>query len=285
MEAYNNKNYKVALEQINHAINLNKDMAKFYQLKGEIYKAQANYSQALIVFNQALKKRSNFIAVHESIGEIYQIQGKIEEAIRAYKRLIALESKRIDVILKIVRCYIILNELEVAQHHLDLYVNNAEDYHLVKEDEYYYLRGEILYKLKKFEESLSYLKKINRPSPEELKLQGLTYYGLGDYETGVTYFNKLLNLDKDNAEWYFYRGIYFYQKDDLNDALTQFKHAFTLDPGMSETRYYLGKIYFANRNFTAALEELEAYIKTNPETANRDDANDIIIKIKTNSSE
>lgn len=258
-QAYNEQNYPLALENINKAILLNKDMAKFYQMKGEIYKAQANYSQALIAFDQALKKRSNFIAVHESIGEIYQAENQNEEAIRAYKRLLALEPQRIDIILRIVQCYLVLDELEVAQHHLDIYEKNAKDFKLSTDDNYYVLRGETLFRQDRFQESLDYLNKINKPSQKSLELQGLDYYHLDNYETGVSYFNKLLSTDKDNGKWYFYRGFYYFQKDDFNDALAQFKRALILDPDLTETRYYLGKIYLNTGEHAAALEELKQY--------------------------
>jgi len=275
-EAYNKQDFPLALDYINKAIFLNKDMAKFYQMKGEIYKAQFDYDQALLAFNQALKKRSNFIAVHESIGEIYQAQNKNDEAIRSFKRITALEPQKIDVILRIVQCYITIGEYEVAQHNLDIYEKGAKDYRLLLDDSYYLLRGDILFRLNKFEESLNYLKEVETPSKESLKLQGLDYYGLKNFEIGVSFFNRLLSMDKDNGEWYFYRGIYYFQKDDFNDAQAQFKHALVLDVDLTQARYYLGKIYLANGDNTAALEQFNLYLTEDPGSEYSDEVNEII---------
>ncbi len=276
VEAYNDQNLPLALDYINQAILLNKDMAKFYQLKGEIYRAQFDYTQALLAFNQALKKRSNFIAVHESIGEMYQAQDQNDEAIRAYKRVTGLEPQRIDIILRIVECYIALNELEVAQHNLDIYERSALEYNIPLEDGYYLLRADILFRRKKFEESITYLQNIRKPTQKSITLQGLDYYGLGNYETGVSYFNKLLALDKENGKWYFYRGLYYFQKNDFNDAQSQFKHALVLDPKLTQTRYYLGKIHLANGDKSSALEEFNKYLKEDVGSEYFDEVNKII---------
>ncbi len=276
VKAYGEKNYPLALENINQSILLNKDMAKFYQMKGEIYRAQFDYTQALIVFNQALKKHSNFIDVHVSIGEIYQVQDQYDEAIRAYKRVFVLDPQKIDIILRIVQCYIPLDELDVAQYNLDIYEKSAQEYSMPLNDDYFLLRGEILFKLNKYEESITFLQSIRKPTQKSLKLQGLDYYRLGNYETGVSFFNKLLNIDKEIGEWYFYRGIYYYQKNDLKDAQTQFKHALSLDPGLTKTQYYLGKIYLANGDETAALEAFNLYRLESADPDFIDEVNELI---------
>ena len=113
-------------------------------------------------------------------------------------------------------------------------------------------------------------------SVESLAMQGLDYYGLENFEVGVSYFNKLLNIDKENGEWYLYRGIYYYQKNDLKDAKTQFNHALVLDAGLTESQYYLGKIYLANRDEKTALETFNLYLRESVDSVRIDEVRELI---------
>ena len=125
MDAYQSRDYQLALSAIDKAIMLNKDMAKFYQLKGDIYRAQFNAAQSIAAYEMALKKRSNFIEVQEAIGDVYLDQKNYDEAIRAYKKVTVLNPERTDMFLKIAECYLQHNDLDVAQYHLNIYEKTA----------------------------------------------------------------------------------------------------------------------------------------------------------------
>ena len=262
IEAYQKGEYARALEDIERAILLNKDMAKFYQLKGDIFRAQFNYAQAIGAYEQALKKRSNFIEVQEAIADIYLEQKNFDEAIRAYKKVIGLKPERTDVLLKIADCYLLWNEVEVAQHHLDNYERTVGQYKQPVSDTYFEIRADAHFRQQKYDASIAALNEIKTPGRRALYLSGLNYYALGDFERGVGFFNKLLSLNKDEGEWYYYRGIYFFQKDDLKDALNQFLMAQKLDDTLTEVSYYLGKIYLQNGEQKAARQQFEIYKKS-----------------------
>ncbi len=259
LDAYQAGEDTLALEKINLALKLNDNLAHFYQLKGNIYRRLLDYDQALLAYQGALKKRSNFTEVHETMGDIYQELGRYNEAVRAYKRLIVLDPSQISIILKIANCYVLWDELDVAQHHLNNYENSANDYKVGLSDNYFLLRGEVLFKMGKYEESITFLNKLTSTSTKAYHLLGDNFYALNNFEIGVTYFNKLLNIDKDRGEWYLYRGIYYYQKHDYNDALSQFQIARSLDSTQVEVHYYLGKILLSEGKDTAALEEFRIY--------------------------
>jgi tetratricopeptide (TPR) repeat protein len=259
MDAYQSRDYQLALSAIDKAILLNKDMAKFYQLKGDIYRAQFNAAQSIAAYEMALKKRSNFIEVQEAIGDVYLDQKNYDEAIRAYKKVTVLNPERTDMLLKIAECYLQHNELDVAQYHLNIYEKTALQYRQPFSDKYYEIRADALYQQEAYESSISTLNNIKSPERRALHLYGLNYYARGDYEQGVGFFNKLLNLDKERGEWFYYRGIYFYQKHDLGDAKNQFLLAQKLDSTLTEVSYYMGKIYLLENERAAALEQFETY--------------------------
>ena len=59
LEAYNQNDYHLAMEKIDYALKLNDNLAQFYQLKGDIYKAQNDYNNAIEAYKAAIKIRSN----------------------------------------------------------------------------------------------------------------------------------------------------------------------------------------------------------------------------------
>jgi tetratricopeptide (TPR) repeat protein len=259
MEAYEQRDYQLALSRINRALELNPNLAHFYQLKGDILRQMDQKEEALRFYTIAVDKRSNFVDAHLSIGEIYQEQEQYHEAIKAFKRAEGLEPNRVEITLRIVKCYILLNELPVASHYLDTYEKNARNLDVQYSDRYYLLRGEVNYLLKQYNESLKYLNQIKSDLPEGLQLTGKNYYALGDYETGVTFFNRLMNLQKENGRWYYYRGIYFFQKEDYKDAKAQFLLALQLSDLLIEPHYYLGKIYMQEKNTSEAMNQFKIY--------------------------
>ncbi len=262
LEAYQAEEYTLAMEKVNQALKLNDNLAQFYQLKGNIFRRLLDYNQALLAYQSALKKRSNFTEVHETMGDIYQELSRYDEAVRAFKRVIVLDPSQISIILKIANCYILWNELDVAQHHLNNYEKNANDQKIGLSDNYFFLRGVVLFKMGEYEESIAFLSKMAAINKKAYQLLGDNYYALNDFENGVTYFNKLLNLEKDNGEWYLYRGIYYYHKQDYNDALGQFQIAMSLDSNLVEVHYYVGKVLLSEGKETAALEEFRIYRQT-----------------------
>ena len=259
LEAYRAEDYTLALEKVNQALKLNNNLAQFYQLKGNIYRRLFDYDQALLAYQNALKKRSNFTDVHETMGDIYQELGQYDEAVRAFKRVTVLDPSQIEIILKIANCYILWEELEVAQHHLDNYEKSAAHHAVKLSDKYFLLRGEVLFRMGHYDQSITFLKKIGTTSKRAYHLLGKNYYELNEFESGVTYFNNLLHLEKENGEWYFYRGIYYYNKQDYNDALGQFQIALSLDSNLVEVHYYLGKILLSEGRDIPALEEFRIY--------------------------
>ncbi|TFG96392.1 MAG: tetratricopeptide repeat protein [Calditrichales bacterium] len=265
--AYQSGDYPLALKKIDQAIKLNSNMAKFYLLRGDVYKKMFRDDQAMLAYQTAVNKRSNYTEAHLAIGDLFLKQAKYEEAIKAYKKITVLEPGQNEMLLKIAQAYILWDEYPVALYNLETYRKNAEEHQLSLSDEYYMLLGEVLFKTGKFQESIVELDKVKTENIRVLKLFGLAYYGLESYEKGMSYFNKLLNLDKDNGEWYYYRGIYYYVKNKPKDAAGQFNHALQLDNTLYESHYYMGKIQQEQGQADAALSEFRRYrqYSTNPE--------------------
>jgi tetratricopeptide (TPR) repeat protein len=276
LESYEAKNYQFALENIDIALKLNSNLAQFYLLKGDILRSLSENDKAIETYKIAINKRSNFIEAHLSLADLYERLKQYDEAIRYYKRATGLEPERIEILLLIVDCYIQWNEMSVADHFLNNYEKSANELKKQISDRYYVLRGEVLFLTNKYEQSLEYLNSVSQQDSLTLYLYGKNYYALEDFNKGVTYFNMLLNKDKNNGSWYFYRGIYFFEQRDYVDAKGQFQYALELDSTLYEPHYYLGKIFLDESDNSAALKEFELYLQHEVEEAKVKEVNTII---------
>jgi len=281
LESYEANNYQLALENIDIAIKLNSNLAQFYQLKGDIHRSLSQNEKAIEAYKSAIKKRSNFIEAYESLAMLYEKLDQYDDAIRYYKRAAGLEPERVDILLNIVNCYIQWNEMVVAGHFLDTYEKSAKEQNKSFSDRYYALRGEVLFLMNRYEESLGFLNEVSQPDSLTLYLYGKNYYALNDFGTGVTYFNILLNEDKNNGSWYYYRGIYFYNQKDYIDAKSQFQYAVEMDSTLYEPHYYLGKIFFYESEYSSALEEFEIYLKYGLDAEKAEEVSKIIQSLPT----
>jgi tetratricopeptide (TPR) repeat protein len=281
LEAYESGDYQSALENINNALKLNKNLAQFYQLKGDIHRSLSDNEKAVEAYKTAIQKRSNFVEVHMSLANLFENLKSYEEAIRYYKRASGLEPERIEILLNIVNCYIQWNEMAVADHYLNTYKKTAAELKKPVTERYYILRGEVLFLMNDYEQSLEFLSNVSEPDSLTLYLYGKNYYALKQYDKGVTYFNTLLNDDKSNGAWYYYRGIYFYEQKDYVDAKGQFLYAMELDSSLFEPHYYLGKIYLAENDQNAALQEFKNYLRYKGEADKTEEINSLIQSIES----
>lgn len=252
----------LALLEIDKALGINDNFAQYHQLKGDIYRSLGQYDQALRSYHKAINQRSNFIRVHESMAQIYYETEKFQEASSSYRRILALEPTYLKMYLEIARCYMAMKEWEIAFNNLGDYKRNAIELSQTVMDDYYYLLGKTLFYLGNFSESVSHLKQVGAPLAEEIEvlaLLGRNYYALNDFESGMSFFNRLIQKNKSNGEWYLYRGIYFYQKNDYGDAKGQFLIAMDLDNTLADVHYYLARIYESEGDLEKALISYRLY--------------------------
>lgn len=191
VELYNEGNYYEAMTEANQAIALNQRFAQFYQLQGDIFRAQGNNTAALKAYDQAVKLRSNFTDVYHSMGQIYFIEKRFEDALRAFKKVIANDPSNHEMSLEIARCYIELNELEVAY-------NDLADYRRLK------------------------LVMNEDPVPEYYKLLGIVYYKFGRFKDAIPQFEKYIAFYPDNTNALFLLGTCYYEQKEFERGLNCF---------------------------------------------------------------
>jgi tetratricopeptide (TPR) repeat protein len=258
LDAYQNGEFRQALEQVERAIAINDHFAQFYELQGNIYLALYNETDALEAFYDALRYRSNYTAVLKGIGDIYFSQGKYTDAIQYFNKALGSDNLSYALHLNIADSYLQLGDYTRALFSLKEYQRSIMLYNGTLENRYHALSGEAYFYREEYEKSIVSLKQAN-PTDHVLYLLGRNYYALKDFDTGITYFNTLMKRNQNEGAWYFYRGIYFYQKDNYVDALGQFKQALLIDPSIYDAHYFMGKIHEMNKEYRAAWESFRLY--------------------------
>jgi tetratricopeptide (TPR) repeat protein len=258
IDAYQKGEYMRALDQVKRAIAINKYFAQFYELEGNIFLALDNNEAALKSFFTALNYRSNFSVVLKQIGEIYFKQGNFLDAIQYFNKAFGSDNSDYSIYLDIAACHLALGDYIRADFSLKEHQRLMHQNHGVPGDRYFTLAGETYYYLGNYQESIKMLRQAET-TDEVLYLFGRNYYALKDYDAGLSYFNRLMQRDRSNGRWYFYRAIYYYQKCDFTDALSQFKQALVIDPTIYDAHYFIGKIHERNKEYRAAWESFRLF--------------------------
>ena len=258
LDAYQKQDYSRALKQAEKAIEINDHFAQFYELKGNILKAMGDLSGALDALHKALDFRSNYTIVLKTIGDIYGILGDYSIAIQYYNRALSSDNSNYDIFLDIADANLQLGDYTRALYALKEYQRMLEQFNGVLDKRYYNLSGETYFYTGRFTESIAQLRQADI-SDKVLYLLGRNYYACRDYDTGLTYFNMLMQKDNTAGKWYFYRAIYFFQKNNYEDALNQFNQALKLDASLYDAYYFIGKIHESRKEYRAAWESFRLF--------------------------
>lgn len=97
--------------------------------------------------------------------------------------------------------------------------------------DYFYAKGNRLYREKKFKEAIESYKKalIESENPEVLYNLGVCYLKLKEYKTALKYFNNAINLQKVD-KYYFNVGFCYYELGQYEKAIINFRESLKLNP-------------------------------------------------------
>jgi tetratricopeptide (TPR) repeat protein len=170
------------------------------------------------------------------------IKFKIEKSVK--EKLFDLINKRIQIISK-------LPERSEIKLELDFEIS------LIK----------ILFYLKKFEECIEYLTRINTIFPDnEEVLYDLGYIHSieGQLKEAMEYYNKVLQINPDNPQIYNETALLARRMDNLELALNLLKTGLSKDNKHAESWRNLGIIYMELKDFDNAIKSLEKALEINP---------------------
>jgi stage II sporulation protein D len=128
----------------------------------------------------------------------------------------------------------------------------------------YYLNGQ-------FEQSISVLSQLSRIKPnnrEVLITLGLCYQEKGSDDTALEYFQKALDLDKDNVIVRLSLADIYYRQNKLEESAKEYKALSFIDASIGQIYEYWADILFKIKNYKEALKLYEKITFMEPQNKN-----------------
>ncbi|MDF2800433.1 MAG: repeat-containing protein [Anaerocolumna sp.] len=269
MDYFRSGNYDKAEKSLAKAIELNGDKAEYYIDYGMNMIQLGKYDEAVTYFQKAIQDKKNLIVNKNNKlalrgeGIAYLKAHKFTEAIKKFEEALAIK--------------------ESDKLNLDIL----------------YYKGNAQFKAGLYKEAAASYTDIIKIKPGDsasYNVRGDIYRSLGEYEDSLADYNKAIDLDKNNYEYYF--GKYFlmldqkdsegakevlkkalsikgstqkdkfniakvdYYMEDYDKAVVGFSEAYS--NGFFEAYYYLGDIYERKGEYETAVNNYAMYIENQP---------------------
>jgi tetratricopeptide (TPR) repeat protein len=262
-------NYKQAHLYLNEAIDLRQKEPIAYFIRGEICFRQNLYNTATSALIKSEECKAKINNLYVILGNSYLFSTEYEENyyMKSDIRVTALDKFKIALqndpnnYLCLKNCAYIyekqkkyLNTLEMLDKLLSI---NKKDSLILC----YY--GEILRKLRRYNESIIYFTQAYEVDPENIPIlinKIITYYILQKYDEALLEINKVIRLNSSNSIAYCYKGLIYYLTEDINNSIIAFKKCIELDPinDLAKMQLYYLKIFTGKNN---SINENNSIIK------------------------
>jgi tetratricopeptide (TPR) repeat protein len=225
------RNFQIAVELMNKAIEINPNIAEVYSNRGVALKDLKEFDAALASYDKAIALRPNYAEAYNNRGNVFKILKQFDSALANYDKAIALKP----------------------------------DY-----PEAYNNRGNTLKDLRQFDEALASFDKaiaLKSRYPEAYNNRGNTLKDLRQFDEALASFDKAIDLKPDYAGAYNNRGITLTVLNQFNSALASFDKAIALKPRYAKAYNNRGNVLKDHKQFDPALASYDEAIFFEPNYA------------------
>ncbi|PKY23170.1 hypothetical protein RhiirB3_437302 [Rhizophagus irregularis] len=246
-------NYEQAHLCLDEAIKLNEKNSIAWYIRGEIYFKENKYERAMMSLDYSKIREPNINKQYIILGKIYLFESENNYKESENYRNKAIENFEIALqndpnnYLCLKNCAYIYEKQEIYLNTLEmlgkLLIINTKDSLILC----YY--GEILNKLRSYNESIKYFTKANEIDPENVHIlieKAITYCILKKYDEALLDLNRVIQLDSFNSIAYYCKVLIYYATEDIN-VIVAFKKYAELD---SKMRYHHLNNITDKNNFT-----------------------------------
>ena len=242
--------YDEALAHLHKAVELNPEFAEGYCNIGCILLGRGEFSEAEGYLLRCLEKDRDSVEAYYNLGYAYQAKSEFDKALSFYKEVVTREPKNANAYAMMGACaqylgreddaLVFLGEalrlkpdsMEAATQLAALYIDKKE-----------YPHAEDVLRLSLVSHS------------EEVTLYfslGLVLKEQGKFESALAQFNKVVQLDENNAEGFYHLADCCMALGLLKQAEPFFAKAYKLDQTFSEAVLQLGRVYEQMKNDDSA---------------------------------
>jgi tetratricopeptide (TPR) repeat protein len=232
------------------------------------YSSLNNHLADRAIFGPQVKLLESYVRLfpedvegYENLARLYNVVNRPAEAAESYHRALELAPEKTALRVKLARALAAAGRLDEAEA-------VAAEAGAGKTGEADYLRGITYRERGEIEKALASLEAAapHFAGDADFWLElGLTHDAAGDYGASARAFGRALELDPGRSWLYTARGVERLKLGDLDAAAADFEAAVELNDADAQAHYNLACIYAGGGRTAAALEELEAAVKIDPE--------------------
>lgn len=209
-----------------------------------------NYQEARFAVQKVFRKDSTVAEAYEIYGNIYYAINNTEKAKNQWQRCADLDMENIECRLNLAQLWITLNLTKKALEPLNTIIDKHPN-----EARAYFYKG-MVYRngLKDTNVAMQYFQKavdIKQDYVEALDLLAVTLANRGD-TMAEYYYQRLLDIEPNNANTYYKMGVYYMNQDQVNRALEAYTQATQVNPGHADSYYNMGYMMIELREFSDA---------------------------------
>jgi tetratricopeptide (TPR) repeat protein len=255
--------YKEALADLNHAIQLGLNRAEVYANRGLAYEKLYLSDEALNDYSRAIELDPTQAIIYSNRGNMYNSFQRYEEALVDLTHAIKLDPKLVFAYINRGNTYASLQRNEEALADYEQAIQLNPNIAIV-----YANRGKICFYLQRYDEALvDYSRAIQLDSTfaHFYADRGRIYQELQKYEEALSDYTQAIHLDPNNAQVHYNRGYtYAVSLRRFEEALIDFNHAIQLDPRSALFYTDRGNTYAFLERYNEALADFSHAVQIDP---------------------
>ncbi|NNK69867.1 MAG: tetratricopeptide repeat protein [Flavobacteriaceae bacterium] len=226
---------------------------------GKQYMSLDHLKKALAAFDFAIISDDVFIGAYLEKGKVLERMGQYVEAIENYKVTLALEDPTSFALLRIGHCYEKLGQEDIAVQH---YYKTVEEDPLL--DKGWLAITNFYCRRNDFQKGLYYINKalnIDSDNVAYWKLYSSINVKLNFLEEAETGYKRTLELGNYELDTWLHRGDILLKLGEIKAAINNFSQAKEFYPDHAEIVYRLSGLYFMNKEFGKAKTHLSTALQ------------------------
>lgn len=236
-----------------NALPLNTNLPDTYVKIGRLYSRTRNYDMAMEFYNKAIQKDNQFSPAYQEVAEVYFKAGLYKKAIEAYDKYLAIADKDADSDFRYASFIFLNKDYEKALAILKPLVSKQENNAVL-----YRLIGYSQYELGNYDEGLANMDKFfskakeTKILPTDYEYLGKIYSKKENKEEAIKNYEKALELDPEKYDLYIEIGnIYFLEKD-FAEAEKAYEGKLSRTKGSPNDYLNFGKMVYYQEKFEKA---------------------------------
>ncbi len=240
-------------------------LAEAYYNRSHAYEHFQDYRRAIADLDHAIELAPNYTKAYNSRGMSYYALKDYERAIKDFDRVHELEPGTASVYIYRGLAHLELKDYEHAitdfDYALELEPGNAE---------VYTSRGLAYHELKDYRRAIQDFDQVLELEPGNAQVyahRGLAHTELGDYQQAIADFDHALELAPQLARVYASRGKVYRLLKDYQHAFADYDHAITLDSRLAPAFIERGLAYEDLKDYRQAIENFDHVLDLQPDHA------------------